>query len=129
MTLPTSRNYRDLQVWQQAIEIVEAVYHASDRWPAGERHALTDQVRRAAVSIASNIAEGWGRQRDGEGQSEFRHFLRIAYGSLMEVETQLTIAARLRYGERQDLDALRAGTTTLAKMLNALMSAVAERRK
>jgi four helix bundle protein len=89
----TSRNYRDLIVWQKAMDLVEGVYRITRSFPQEELYALTSQVRRAAVSIPSNIAEGQGRG----GSKELGHFLRVAHGSLCELETQLLIAQRLAY--------------------------------
>ena len=88
-----NRNYRDLVVWQKAMDLVEIVYAVTANFPSDERFGLTSQVRRAAVSIPSNIAEGEGRR----SRNEFGHFLSVAYGSLREVETQLLIAVRLGY--------------------------------
>src|SRR6185369_4825205 len=88
-----AQNYRDLIAWQKAMDLVELVYAATTGFPTDERFGLTSQVRRAVVSIPSNIAEGQARR----SQSEFLHFLSIAHGSLREVETQLLIATRLRY--------------------------------
>ncbi len=88
-----TRNFRDLVAWQKAMDLVEAVYAATRGFPADERFGLTSQLRRAAVSIPSNIAEGEGRG----SHNEFGRFLSIAYGSLREVETQLLIGVRLGY--------------------------------
>jgi four helix bundle protein len=88
-----TRNYQDLAAWKKALDLVEAVYTATRGFPSDERFGLTMQVRRAVVSIPSNIAEGEGRR----SRNEFGHFLSIAYGSLREVETQLLIAERLGY--------------------------------
>ena len=87
------RNYRDLVAWQVSMDLVEAVCHLTKRFPKEELYALSTQVRRAAFSIPSNIAEGQGRRRD----REFAQFLRVAHGSLREVETQVLIAERLNY--------------------------------
>jgi four helix bundle protein len=87
------QNYRDLIVWQKAVDLVEAVYKATTDFPPDERFRRTSQVRRAVVSVPSIIAEGQGRR----SPNEFIHFLSIANGSLREVETQLLIALRLRY--------------------------------
>lgn len=86
-------SYRDLIGWQKAIDVVVDIYRVTRSFPANEQFALTNQLRRAAVSIPSNIAEGQGRGTD----KEFCHFLRIARGSIQEVETQLLIAHRLNY--------------------------------
>jgi len=85
--------YRDLIAWQKSMELVEVVYTLSKEFPKEELYGLTSQIRRAAVSVPSNIAEGHGRGTP----AEFAHFLSIAYGSLRELETQLIIAQRLKY--------------------------------
>jgi four helix bundle protein len=82
------RNYRDLVAWQRAMEFVEAVYELSRQFPSDERFALTNQLRRAAVSVPSNIAEGEGRF----SKADFNRFLSMALGSLREAETQVEIA-------------------------------------
>ena len=86
-------HYQDLIAWQKAMDLVEAVYRITRQFPRDELYGLTNQVRRAAVSVPSNIAEGQGR---GVG-AEFAHQLRIANGSRQEVETQILIAQRLHY--------------------------------
>jgi len=88
-----AQNYRDLIAWQKAMDLVEAVYAATANFPSDERFGLTSQIRRAVVSIPSNIAERQGRR----SRNEFVHCLSIAHGSLREVETQLLIAMRLRF--------------------------------
>jgi len=88
-----AQNYRDLIAWQKAMDLVEYVYGATAAFPPDERFGLTSQVRRAVVSVPSNIAEGQGRR----SRSEFIHFLSVAHGSLRETETQLLIAIRLGY--------------------------------
>jgi four helix bundle protein len=88
-----SQNYRDLVAWQKAMDLVVAVYQVSASFPREEVYGLTSQLRKAAVSVPSNIAEGQGRG----SKKEFAHFLRVAHGSLREVETQTLIAARLAY--------------------------------
>ncbi|MDB5296543.1 MAG: ribosomal protein [Phycisphaerales bacterium] len=88
-----SRNYRDLIAWQKGMDLVEEVYRATRLFPADEVYGLTSQIRRAAVSIPANVAEGQGRG----GAAEFARFLRIAHGSLREVETHALIAERLLY--------------------------------
>lgn len=89
------RNYSELIAWQKAMDLVEAIYKATKHFPREELYGLTSQLRRAGVSIPSNIAEGQGRK----STSEFLHHLSFAYGSLREVETQLVIAGRLGYLE------------------------------
>ena len=95
-----AKAYRDLIVWQRAMDLVVDVYRLSSGFPRQELYGLTGQVRRAAVSIPSNLAEGQGR---GKG-NEFLHYVRIAQGSLQEVETQLLIAQRLCYLDASALD-------------------------
>ena len=85
--------FKDLIVWQKAMELVKAVYAVSKAFPADERYALTDQLRRAVVSIPSNIAEGSGRASN----ADYGHFLSIARGSLYETMTQLQVAVDLGY--------------------------------
>ncbi len=93
------RSYRELIVWQRAMELAVEVYECTKRFPRDEIYALTSQMRRAAVSVASNIAEGQGR---GMG-ADFRHFLRISQGSFQELETQLMLAERLGYISAEEL--------------------------
>ncbi len=89
------RPHEKLDVWKDAMDLVEAVYRFSSRFPESERFALTMQIRRAAVSIPSNIAEGAARR----SRPEYLRFLSIARGSLAELDTQRLIATRLNYGE------------------------------
>ena len=89
----TIKDFRDLRMWQAAMQLTEAVYALTRSFPPDELYGLTSQLRRAAVSVASNIAEGYARESDGE----LGRFLLIARGSLAEVETQLMLAERLGY--------------------------------
>ena len=91
--MTTVKDYRDLIVWQKAMDLVEAIYRTTATFPREEIYGLTSQLRRAAVSIPSNIAEGNGRNTT----RDYVHFLGMAYGSVKEVETQVLIAERLRY--------------------------------
>ena len=111
------QNFRDLVVWQRAVELVVEVYRATKTWPRDEAYGLTNQARRAAVSVPANIAEGQGRN----SQNEFLHHLGIAYGSLCELGTHLIIAERLGYIEAQALTALTERSTQVARPLNGLM--------
>lgn len=97
--LTKSRNYRDIIAWQRAMDLVQVVYGLSNRFPKEEMYGLTSQIRRAAVSVPSNIAEGEGRN----SPNDFARFLAIAHGSLREVETQLLIAVRLEYLAEDDV--------------------------
>ena len=113
-------SYRDLRVWQKAMALVRAVYGLTARWHASERFGLTAQVRRAAVSIPSNIAEGHGRR----SQKEFAKFLNISHGSLMEVETQLLIAADLEYINKVDLNRCLTGTREIGRMIFGVLNSI-----
>jgi four helix bundle protein len=95
----TGTSYRDLKVWQRAIELSVALYRLTVGFPREETYGLSAQLRRAGVSIASNIAEGWGRASSGE----YKHFLGMARGSNFEVQTQLVIARSLGFGEPNKL--------------------------
>ncbi|WP_242131015.1 four helix bundle protein [Aestuariivivens marinum] len=88
-----TQSHRDLKVWQEAMNLVVIIYELTEKFPSNEAFGLASQLRRAAVSIPSNIAEGAGRK----GGKEFARFLYIALGSLSEVETQIEIAVRLQY--------------------------------
>lgn len=112
--------FRDLRVWQGGIELVERVYGATLGFPAEERFRLTSQVRRAAVSVPSSIAEGHAR----EGRKEYLHHVSIARGSLAEVETHFEIAARLGYLPSPDREALLAAINGLARQLTALRTSL-----
>jgi four helix bundle protein len=107
------RSYMDLLVWQKGIDLVEEVYRAIGAFPADERYVLGAQIRRSAISVPSNIAEGQARQHTGE----FRQFLYISLGSLAELDTQLIIAARLDYVGEDSLRLLLEKITELRKML------------
>ena len=87
------KSHKDLLVWQKSVDLVTRIYLETDQWPKEEIYGLTAQIRRAAVSVPSNIAEGAGRS----SQKDFSRFLSIAMGSLAEVETQTVIAQRLGY--------------------------------
>jgi four helix bundle protein len=110
--------YRDLHVWQESIELTLNVYRATKNFPAQEMYGLSSQLRRAAVSVASNIAEGKGRSSD----KELLQFLSRARGSLYEIETQLEIAGRLGYISRDEQNALCREASDIGKMLNGMMS-------
>ena len=116
------RNYRQLVVWQRAMDLVEGVYRATADFPREELYGLTGQLRRAAVSIPSNIAEGQGRGT----ATELIRFLRIAHGSLREVETQVLIAQRLTYLTQDRADGLLALAAEVGRLLNGLMKSLRE---
>jgi len=114
------KNYQELIAWQKAMDLVEDVYRASRTFPREEIYALTSQIRRAAVSVPSNIAEGQGRRTT----LDFLRHLSIAYGSLREVETQILIAGRLRYLNSATIDQVMRRAGELGKLLNGLMNSL-----
>jgi four helix bundle protein len=117
------QDYRDLEVWQQAMDLVMEVYRQTAHFPGHEIYGLTSQLRRAAVSIASNIAEGQGRRTT----KEFLNHLSVARGSLLEVQTQIEIAHRLEYLEVPNAQFVHQRITTVARLLNGLMRALEKR--
>jgi len=114
------KKYSELIVWQKAMDLTQQVYTATGRFPKEETYGLTSQLRRAAVSVPSNIAEGQGRK----STSEFLHHLSIAYGSLMEVETQVLIAARLGYLEQRLVDELMERAGEVGRLINGLSNSL-----
>jgi len=110
-------SYRDLQVWQRGVDLTERIYQATQPFPPDERFGLVAQLRRAAVSIPSNIAEGWGRM----STAEFIRFLSIAHGSLTEVETQVIVSRRLGFIDESVKRRVLDETTVERKMLRALI--------
>ena len=114
------RNYQELIAWQKAMDLVEEIYEASKSFPREELYALTSQIRRAGVSIPSNIAEGQGRLTT----PDFLRHLSIAYGSLREVETQILIAGRLRYVHATTVERVMRGASEVGRLLNGLMSSL-----
>jgi four helix bundle protein len=113
----SGHSYRELVAWQRAVDLVERLYRVTGEWPKEEIYGLTNQSRRAAVSVPANIAEGQGRS----SHKEFGHHLSIAYGSLCEVETHLIIANRLAYIDQAIFDELINQTTDVAKPLHGLL--------
>jgi four helix bundle protein len=111
------KTYRDLKVWQRSIQLSVAVYEFTRSFPSDKLYGLRSQLRRASVSIASNIAEGYGRRSRGE----FIQFLGIARGSNYEVQTQLVIAQEMRFGTRDTIEICESLSHEVEKMLNALM--------
>ena len=117
------RNYQDLVAWQKAMDLVTETYRATRCLPKEEQYGLSSQMRRAAVSIPSNIAEGQGRG----GDAEFSRFLRIAYGSLRELETQLLISERLGDLPAENLPALMQLSGEVGRLINGLLRSQSDR--
>jgi four helix bundle protein len=114
------KSYRDLEVWRLGLDLVETIYRCTAEFPKSETYGLSAQMRRAAVSIPSNIAEGQARS----SSKEFLHFLSIALGSLAELETQIELANRLGYMEAE---AALAQTDLLGKKLHCLRTSIRNR--
>lgn len=117
------KNYRDLIAWQKAMDVVESVYLATEAFPREEVYALTSQLRRAAVSVASNIAEGQGRKSG----KEFLNFLSMAYGSLREIETQVIIAERLGYLSQDNVKSILEQSGEVGRLINGLSNSLRQR--
>jgi len=115
-----AQHFKDLIVWQKAMDLVTEVYRLTDTFPRREVYSLTDQIRRAAVSVPSNIAEGQAHF----SRAEFVHFLRHSSGSLAELETQLLIAQRLEYADQAKVEALLKQVVEVGKILNGLINSL-----
>jgi four helix bundle protein len=113
-------SFKDLRVWQDAIKLAILVYRVTEDFPKHELYSLTSQIRRAAVSVASNIAEGKGHHSN----REFCNFLFHARGSLLELQTQAIIAQELKYLSAADSDAITAQAAAVTRALNALINAI-----
>jgi four helix bundle protein len=107
-----------LIVWDRSIELCTAIYALTRKFPREEIYGLTSQIRRAGVSIASNIAEGYGRGSRGQ----FKQFLAIALGSYMELQTQLMIARRLGFVDSSDFERVESLASEVGRMLSAMLS-------
>lgn len=116
------RSYKDLVAWQKSMDLVTGTYRATAGFPKDELFGLTSQLRHAAVSIPSNIAEGQGRL----AEKEFRYFLGQARGSLMEVETQLQIAENLGYLQKEQTASLFQKCAEVGRILNGLLASVSK---
>ncbi len=123
------KDYKDLKVWQKGIEIAEKIYMATDKFPTSELYGLTSQMRRACVSIASNIAEGFARSHI----KEYKQFLYISLGSCAELETQIIIANKRNYlakGQMEELvENLNHESRMLASLINKIQPANNEQRE
>ena len=118
-------NFRDLIAWQKAMDLTELVYRLTERFPKTELYGLTSQMRRAAVSIPSNIAEGQGRRTTGE----FLNFLSVAYGSTCELQTQVLLSARLKFCEAKDYELVLKQSAEVARLLNGLSNSLQRKTK
>ena len=114
------KNYRELDVWERGMDLVEEIYRLTKGFPSQEKFGLTNQIRRAAVSVPANIAEGYGRSHRGD---YLRH-LSVANGSLMEVETHLIIAGRLKYLNKEQAKKAWDLIQETSKMLTALIKSL-----
>ena len=119
----TVQSYEDLTAWQKGIELVGRIYTATGAFPRSEIFGIVSQMRRAAASVPSNIAEGQGRLTTGE----FRHFVGIARGSLQELETHLYVARRVRYVNEEEFRALLGDTKEVIRIVNGLLNSLDER--
>lgn len=116
------KNYKDLNVWKKGIEIVDLVYKAIEKFPVTEKYILCNQIQRSSISIPSNIAEGFNRQYT----KEFKQFCYIALGSCAELETQLEIANKRNYLQKEDYDLLKDYIDHESRMLMNLIKSLGE---
>jgi four helix bundle protein len=119
------KTHKDLEVWKKAIDMVTQVYRITNSFPKEELYALTNQIRRSAVSVPSNIAEGAGRSAD----KEFLQFLNYATGSLSELETQMIIAYNLGYINAEQKELVNELLATIFKMLAGLIAYVKKKNQ
>ena len=113
-------SYRELRVWQEAMALAAQIYRSTAQFPKTETYGLTLQMRRAAVSVPSNIAEGKGHRSN----KEFVHFLLHARGSLWELQTQISLAETLRYLQRQEGSTLLTSAENVSRALNGLITSL-----
>jgi four helix bundle protein len=118
-----SSSFKDLRAWQEAMKLAVTIYRVTSDFPKHELYGLSHQLRRAAVSVPSNIAEGKGHPSD----REFRNFLLHARGSLLEVQTQLMIAQELNYIPAEEGKQLLGSSDAIGRCLNSLINSIAER--
>ncbi|MEI7596292.1 MAG: four helix bundle protein [Bacteroidota bacterium] len=116
------KTHKDLLVWQKSIELVTTLYKLTKDFPKEEIYGLTSQIRRSAVSVPSNIAEGAGRH----SKKEYTQFLYISLGSLSELETQIIIASNLGYVKQNEIEDLSIEINSLLKMLTSLIRSISE---
>jgi len=121
-TVP-AQSFRELIVWQRSIQLVTAIYRLTSGFPKEEMFGLSSQLRRSAVSVPSNIAEGQGRLSTGE----FRQFLSVARGSNFELQTQLEIARTLNFGDSKLIDEAEDLSHEVGKMIHAILEKISHR--
>ncbi len=114
------KNFKELRIWQKGIEIVKDVYSMTKDFPKEELYGLTSQMRRSAISIPSNIAEGFKRFHD----KEYKQFLHITLGSAAELETQIIISKELNFIDQEKLDNILEKLDHLAKMISSLLNKI-----
>ena len=114
------RNFRNLDIWKNAVELSKMIYKATKNFPAEEKYGLISQIQRAAVSVASNIAEGSSRK----SEVDFARFLEISIGSAFEVETQLIIANELNYISKSNYESILSHIQILQRQINALLTKI-----
>ena len=117
------KNYKELKVWQKSYELCLEIYKTTAKFPKEERYGLTSQIRRSAVSIPSNIAEGYGRKTT----MDYVRMLYISYGSVCELETQVLLAGDLGFFEKSELGTLKEGIAEVERMLKALIKSLENR--
>ena len=120
-----SQDFRDLTVWQRAIDLTVCIYRMTQKFPKEETYGLVSQLRRASVSVASNIAEGRGRLNP----AEFRQFLGIALGSIFEIQTQLLVARKLEMGTEKSISEAAAISDEISKMLTSFIHTLSSKPK
>lgn len=113
-------NFKELKIWHAAMELVKEIYDVTNDFPKSELYGLTQQIRKCAVSVPSNIAEGCGRGTD----AQLAHFLDIAQGSAFELETQLYLANQLNFLDKEKTDLLVTKLTTLQKMIDGFKNRI-----
>ena len=115
-------SFRELRVWQLGMDLAERIYILTDSFPKSETYGITSQIRRSAVSIPSNLAEGHGRN----STKEFLQFIAISFGSICELETQILLSYRLKYINKDDLETILALLTETSKTIRGLQKALKE---
>ena len=119
------KSFKELEVWRKAVKLAAAAYRQTVKFPTSEQYVLIPQLRKAAVSVSANIAEGWGRG----STKEYVHFLLIARGSLMELLSHFAIAHELEYLNEPELSTIEADIENVGRMLNALITSLRRKRQ